>query len=101
MKIKEKILLKDNIANIILTDKECMGYVESIVIKATGLPEELIKNNLVLLTPRVNVNTNLEYSYVDSVYENKASIINIEVNYNKPSKNNFKNMKYICHLLLK
>ncbi len=99
MKTKEYKLLRDDVANIILTDKDCIEYVESIVSLTIGIPKESI--SLELLSPRVNTNINTKYSYVDSIYEDDTFIVNIEINYNKSNITKVKNMRYICHLILK
>lgn len=97
----EKIYLKDKVANIIFTDEETREYVECVISSALNVPREIIKDNLTLLTPRVNTNINTQYSEVDAIYENNTSIINIEINYKKYDTLDVKNMKYVCHLLLK
>ena len=93
--------LKDKIVNIILTSKETRRYTESIIAKALDIPMYIVKDNLELVTPRINNNINRQYSVVDALYENNTSIINIEVNYVKHKRNENKNMKYICQLLLR
>lgn len=101
MQIKEKKYLRDKIVNIILTDESCREYVESIISAALNIPLEIVKDNLILETNRINYNTNLKYNYVDAIYENNTSIINIEINYNNSKSVRIKNMRYVCHLLLK
>lgn len=101
MYTKEKKYLKDKIASIIFTDESCLEYVERVVSAALDIPLEIVKDNLVLETNRVNYNTNIKYNYVDAIYENNTSIINIEINYNNSKNVRIKNMRYICHLLLK
>lgn len=101
MAVKTKKYLRDNIASMIFTDKDCLSYVEAVISKAIGVDESIIKDNLVLKSPRINSNINTEYSYVDAIYENNTSIINIEINYNNSNYFQEKNMKYICHLFLK
>lgn len=97
--LKEKKYLKDNIASMLFVSSSCRGYVEEIISKAIGIDKNIVKDNLILQTPRVNSNANVQYSYVDAIYENNTSIINIEINYTKNSNN--KNLKYVCHMLLK
>ena len=67
--------LKDKIVNIILTSKETRRYTESIVAKALDIPMYIVKDNLELVTPRINNNINRQYSVVDALYENNTSII--------------------------
>ena len=98
-KKKEKYL-KDSIANIILTDDYTREYTEILISKAIDIPLEIVKNNLHLVTPRVNANANTQSRFVDGVFENDTSIINIEVNTSKESATSFKNIKYICNLTL-
>jgi len=93
--------LNDVVANLILSDIDCRDYLISIVSKAIGIEEELIKENLTLVSNRVNENINTKYNYADNVFENNFSIINIEVNYFKGANIEIKNMRYICHLILK
>ena len=38
---------------------------------------------------------------VDANYENNTSVINIEVNYNNTKLGRTRNIKYVCHLILK
>jgi len=101
LKIKEKKYLKDKIANIIFTDESCKEYVESVVSAALNIPLEIVKDNLILKTNRINNNLSTKYSYVDAIYENNTSIINIEINYNNTKSLRNKNMRYVCQLLLK
>jgi len=102
MHTKENLrFLRDDVASIILTDESCMEYVERIVSSALNIDLNLIKNNLVLKSPRISANTHVKQSYVDSIYETDDIIINIEVNYSKGKSSNRKNMHYICHLVLK
>ena len=99
---KEKAkYLKDKVASIIFTDEYTREYVECIVSSALNIPLEIVKDNLTLLTPRVNSNINVQYSEVDAIYENNTSIINIEINYRNYIGLDVKNMKYVCHLMLK
>jgi len=101
MQTKEKKYLRDNIASMIFTDKDCLSYVEAVISKAIGVDESIIKDNLVLKSSRINSNINTQYSYADAIYETSTSIINIEINYNNSNYFQEKNMKYICHLFLK
>jgi len=102
MVTKEKTkYLKDKVASIIFTDEDTREYVECIVSSALNIPLEIVKDNLTLLTPRVNSNINVQYSEVDAIYENNTSIINIEINYRNYIGLDVKNMKYVCHLMLK
>ena len=101
MHTHEKIYLKDKVASIIFTDIETRKYVEYVVSKALNIPLEIVKDNLELRTPRVNANINTQYSISDAIYENNTSIINIEINYQNYAKLAVKNMKYVCHLVLR
>ena len=99
---KEKTkYLEDKVASIIFTDESTREYVECIVSSALNIPLEIVKDNLTLLTPKVNSNINIQYSEVDAIYENNTSIINIEINYQNYNTLDVKNMKYVCHLVLK
>lgn len=101
MTTKEKVYLKDNIAGIIFNSPECTEYVASVISSAIGVDKEIVRDNLVLSSPRVNENINTQYSMVDAIYENNTSIINIEINYNKSRNLQNKNLKYVCNLILK
>lgn len=98
---KKQVYLKDKVVNILLTDKDTRCYAEAIIAYAIDIPLEIVKDNLELVTPRINDNVNTEYSMVDANYENDTSIINIEVNYRNTIKGRNRNMKYVCHLILK
>jgi hypothetical protein len=100
MHTKEKKYLKDEVANIILTSDECLGYVEKIVSSALDVDLDLIKNHLILKSPRINTNVNLKYSTVDSIYEYDDNVVNIEVNMSDAKNSIVKNMRYVCHLVL-
>lgn len=93
--------LKDTVANIIFSDESCRDYLVSIVSKALNLDKKLVNSNLRLISPRVNSNVNLKYNYVDNIFENNFSIINLEVNYQKTTATNMKNIGYVCHMILK
>ena len=101
IKTKKDVYLKDKVVNILLTDIDTREYTESIIAATLNIPKEIVKDNLVLLSPRVNDNVNVQYSYVDAIYENNTSLINIEVNYTNYIEMHAKNMKYVCHLLLR
>jgi len=98
---KKHLYLRDKIINIILTSKDTRCYVEAIIASSLGIPKDIVKDNLELLSPRINSNINTQYSTVDALYESNQSIINIEINFNNDKRLQNKNMKYICHLLLK
>ena len=101
IKPKEKRFLRDDIANIILTDESCRGYVEELISKALEIDINLIKDKLELRTPRINSTINSKYSIADAIYESDDIIINLEVNYNKGRISEEKNIRYISHLVLK
>jgi len=92
--------LRDDVAGILLTDNTLHEYLEKIVSKAINIDLELVKNNLVLKSSRINTNVNVKYSEVDAIYESDDIIINIEVNFSKQQATNTKNMRYVCHLVL-
>ena len=98
---KKQVYLKDKIVNILLTDKDTRCYTEAIIANALDIPIEIVKDNLELVTPRINNNVNTEYSIVDAQYENQTLIINIEVNYRNTAIGRNRSMKYVCHLMLK
>lgn len=56
---------------------------------------------MILKTPRINSNINTKNSYVDAIFESDTYIINIEINYNKGRVSKEKNLRYICHMVLK
>ena len=96
---KTKKYLNDKIATIIFTD--CRDFVIKVVSLALNISEDIIKDNLILTTPRINSNINFKYSEVDAIYENNTSIINIEINYNNSKYLQNKNMRYVCQMILK
>jgi len=101
MLTKEKPrFLRDDVAGIILTDNSLHEYLERIVSSALNIDLELVKDNLVLKSSRINTNINVKYSEVDAIYESDDIIINIEVNFSKQLTTNTKNMRYVCHLVL-
>lgn len=79
MNTKNMRLLRDDIAWIIFTSEDCREYLISIISAALDIDADIIRAGLVLT--RVNSNINTKYSMVDAIYENKTSIINIEINY--------------------
>lgn len=79
MNTKNMRLLRDDIAGIIFTSEDCREYLISIISAALDIDADIIRAGLVLT--RVNSNINTKYSMVDAIYENKTSIINIEINY--------------------
>lgn len=98
--IKEKYLLKDNVAGILFTCDELKEYVELIVARALDIDVNLIRGNLELKSTKVNTNVNIKDSISDAVYEDNDNIYNIEINYNFSETSKVKNMRYVCHLLL-
>lgn len=99
--IKEKKYLKDTVAGIIFSDETCREYVEKVVSSALGIDESIIKNNLVLSTPRINASVKTKYSMADVILENNTSIINIEINYVDTETGQVKNLRYVCNLILR
>lgn len=93
--------LRDKIAGIIFTNEDCRDYVIKVVSVALDIKENIIRSNLKLITPRINTNINIKYNYVDAVYENDSSIINIEINFQNSNKLQNKNLRYVCQLVLK
>ncbi len=92
---KEKKFLKDNIASIIFTSRDCIEYVERVVSAALGIDKKEFEGNLTLLTPRISENINIKGSNTDAVYESDKFIINIEVNYNITKESKMKNLRYV------
>ena len=83
--------LRDEVANIILTDEDCLEYVEAIIGSVLNIPQNNFE--LKLITPRINTNTeDLKYSYADAIYESDQFIVNLEVN---TSNSIFKKNKFI------
>ena len=92
--------LRDEVANIILTDEDCLEYVEAIIGSVLNIPQNNFE--LKLITPRINTNTeDLKYSYADAIYESDQFIVNLEVNTSNSTTSQNKNIRYLCHLILK
>lgn len=98
--IEEKRYLRDDVAGIIFTDESLHEYIEKIVSKALDIDIELVRNNLVLKSPRINANITVKNSIVDAIYEIEEGMINIEINYCYSKGVKAKNMRYICQLVL-
>ena len=93
--------LSDKVANIIFSDESCRDYLVSVVSSALNLDKDLVSSNLRLVSSRVNSNVNVKYNYLDNIFENDVSIINLEVNYFKTKETDMKNLSYVCHMVLK
>lgn len=98
---RKEVYLKDKIVNILLTDKETRCYTEAIIAASLNIPIEVVKDNLELMSPRINENIHNQYSMVDALYENNTSIINIEVNYRNTLDGRKRGVKYVCNLILR
>ena len=97
--INQHKFLRDEVATIILTDKSCIEYVETIVSIILNIPREHLK--LELLYPLVYSNSQkLKKAITDAVFDSDKYIINIEVNSTKTDACLVKNNRYIYHLLL-
>ncbi len=92
--------LRDEVANIILTDESLIDYIVCIVSASTNIKKEDILD-IKLFSPRINTNSNTKASNVDAIYENDKNIINIEVNMNESNLGTSKNMRYVYQLVLK
>lgn len=93
--------LKDKVANLIFSDEDCRDYLITIVSKALDIDKNIIKNNLELVSARINSNVNTKYNYADNIFQNNTSYISLEVNFNKSESTEIKNIRYICHMILK
>jgi len=95
------VYLKDKVAGILFTDEDTRGYTVKVMSKVLEIDEQEIRDNLRLITPRVNENINTKYSELDAVYENNTMIINIEINMHYSKYLHQKNQRYVYQLNLK
>ncbi len=98
---KNKMYLKDIVANKILKDVSCREYLVSIIAVVLKLDKEYVMNNLRLIDTKVSLNIEKKDQEVDVAVENDFAIINLEVNYNYSKKTRRKNNSYIAQLLLR
>ncbi len=100
-KIKREMFLRDEIANIIFTDESLRDYVVTFISKVLEIDKEAIKDNLELLSDRVNNNIDTINSEVDSIYKTDCFYINIEINMQNGHNLQKKNFRYISHTYLR
>lgn len=93
--------LKDKVVTKILTDPSCSEYRNEIISLILGLDKNYIKNNLTLVDIRIGSNSQTKDNVSDVIYETEEGVYNIEINYNKYSGYDVKNITYICHLILR
>ncbi len=95
------MFLKNEVSTIIFNDEDLRDYVVSIISESSGLERDFVSDNLVLDNNRINSNSEIKFSEVDSIYHNDYMYFNIEINTHKSNNTDSKNFRYVCHLILK
>ena len=79
MKTENNMFLKDEVSTIIFNDEDLRDYVVSIISESSGLERDFVSDNLVLDNNRINSNSEIKFSEVDSIYHNDYMYFNIEI----------------------
>lgn len=107
---RERVLLKDKVVKELLNSENptCREYLVRLISASTGISVKFLRNNIELITPNINSNSNYVNSnsnYVNSVSDvmvkDNENYYNIEINYNNVPIAIVKNNIYMYNSILR
>ena len=100
---RERVLLKDNVVKKLLNSENptCREYLVRLISASTGISVKLLRNNIELVTPNINSNSNYVNSVSDVMVKDNENYYNIEINYNNVSIAIIKNNIYMYNSILR
>ena len=100
---RERVLLKDKVVKKLLNSENpiCREYLVRLISASTGISVKLLRNNIELVTPNINSNSNYVNSVSDVMVKDNENYYNIEINYNNVPIAIVKNNIYIYNSILR
>ncbi len=96
-----KKFLRDKYATKLLRDKDCKDYLLAIISIVLGIPLEELKKGFKVIDIKVGLTNDTKNQETDVIALNHEGYYNIEINYNMSTEVDYKNMCYICNLVLR
>lgn len=100
---RERVLLKDKVVKKLLNSENptCREYLVRLISASTGISVKLLRNNIELVTPNINSNSNYVNSVSDVMVKDNENYYNIEINYNNVPIAIVKNNIYMYNSILR
>ena len=100
---RERVLLKDKVVKKLLNSENptCREYLVRLISASTGISVKLLRNNIELVTPNINSNSNYVNSVSDVMVKDNENYYNIEINYNNVPIAIIKNNIYMYNSILR
>lgn len=100
---RERVLLKDKVVKKLLNSENptCREYLVRLISASTGISVKLLRNNIELITPNINSNSNYVNSVSDVMVKDNENYYNIEINYNNVPIAIVKNNIYMYNSILR
>ena len=100
---QERVLLKDKVVKKLLNSENptCREYLVRLISASTGISVKLLRNNIELVTPNINSNSNYVNSVSDVMVKDNENYYNIEINYNNVPIAIVKNNIYMYNSILR
>ena len=101
--MRERVLLKDKVVKKLLNSENptCREYLVRLISASTGINVKLLRNNIELVTPNINSNSNYVNSVSDVMVKDNENYYNIEINYNNVPIAIVKNNIYMYNSILR
>lgn len=100
---RERVLLKDKVVKKLLNSENptCREYLVRLISASTGIDAKELRNNIELITPNINSNSNSVNNVSDVMVRDDKSYYNIEINYNNVPIAIVKNNVYMYSSILR
>lgn len=100
---RERVLLKDKVVKKLLNSENptCREYLVRLISASTGIDARELRNNIELITPNINSNSNSVNNVSDVMVRDDKSYYNIEINYNNVPIAIVKNNVYMYSSILR
>ena len=100
---RERVLLKDKVVKKLLNSENptCREYLVRLISASTGIDVRELRNNIELVTPNINSNSNYVNNVSDVMVRDDKNYYNIEINYNNVPIAIIKNNVYMYSSILR
>ena len=100
---RERVLLKDKVVKKLLNieNPTCREYLVRLISASTGIDVRELRNNIELITPNINSNSNYVNNVSDVMVRDDKNYYNIEINYNNVPIAIIKNNVYMYSSILR
>lgn len=100
---RERVLLKDKVVKKLLNSENptCREYLVRLISASTGIDVRELRNNIELVTPNINSNSNYVNNVSDVKVKDDKNYYNIEINYNNVPIAIIKNNVYMYSSILR